>query len=408
MDSVKMLKRETLWAYVATRVLDTPFWGLYNLLFFILYKDLGATPFQIALLVMLKPLTSFFAMYWSSSVRGRRDRLVGNLLWARILSYVPFFFVPFIDTPWFFIAIYGLYMMLSVGMVPAWMELLKLHLPKETREKTFAYTQAFGYMGGGLLPFVIGGLLDSYTQAWRWLFPIVALIGLLPLLFQRRIRVDVDSLPLEEPLNLAGKIKEPWTQAFGLLKERIDFRKFQVGFFLLGSGLMILQPALPAFFVDVLNLSYTELSIAITLCKGIGFALAAPLWTRTLGKSDLFPFSSLIAALACLFPLCLLLASTELLWLYGAYLLYGLVQAGSELSWNMSGPIFSKDQDSSLFSSVNIIFVGLRGALIPTLGSLLVTHGSSPLAMLGSVLFCLAASFTLAHFARQNLTEKAG
>jgi hypothetical protein len=30
-------------AYIWTRVLDTPFWGLFNLLPFILYKDLHAT-----------------------------------------------------------------------------------------------------------------------------------------------------------------------------------------------------------------------------------------------------------------------------------------------------------------------------------------------------------------------------
>ena len=174
----------TLVAYAATRILDTPFWGIYNLIPFILYKDLGASPFQIALLIMLKPLVSFLALYWSSLVRERPDRLLSNILWARSLGYIPFLFMPLVTSPWLLIALHASYMMLSIGSMPAWMEILKMHLSKETREKTFAYTQAFGYLGGGLLPFAIGFLLDGYFQAWRWLFPLAALIGLSAFIFQ--------------------------------------------------------------------------------------------------------------------------------------------------------------------------------------------------------------------------------
>lgn len=399
------MKKETLIGYAATRVLDTPFWGIYNLLPFILYKDLGASPFQVALLVALKPLVSLLAMYWSSYVKGRPDRLVKNILWARGLSYLPFLFVPYFQTPWFFIAIYGFYMMLSVGVVPAWMEILKVNLPKDTREKTFAYTQAFGYMGGGLFPFLLGGLLDGYTEAWRWLFPIAALIGFSAVFFQRRILVDSSnqiSLPPKKPLH---KITDPWTSAYQLLKERVDFRKFQIGFMFVGSGLMLLYPALPVFFIDTLKLSYTELAVAITLCKGVGVAFASPWWSGSLNKMGIFSFSSLIAAMTALFPFCLMLAETDIIWLWSAYLLYGVAQAGSELCWNMSGPIFSQDKDSSLFSSINVVAVGLRGAVIPGLASLMIMWGSSSLTMLIGGFTCLGGSLLLSLFSRQEKFE---
>lgn len=378
---------KTVLGYSATRILDTPFWGLYNLIPFILYKDLGASAWQISLLVMLKPMSSLLSGYWSSQVRERPDRLVNNVILARLLSYLPFLFVPFVTSPWVFIALYGLYMMLSVGTVPAWMEILKRNLPKDVGEKTFAYTQAFGYMGGGLLPFLTGGLLDHYFEAWRWLFPLAALIGLSALFFQKRIHVDVKQVT-------DSGYKEPWRASFELLKERVDFRQFQWGFMFLGSGLMILQPTLPAFFIDVLHLSYTELAVALTLCKGIGFALATPLWTKSLSRFALNPLTSLIAGMAALFPLALLLASTQLIWLYVAYLLYGIVQAGSELAWNMSGPIFSKEKDSSLFTTVNVLSVGVRGSLIPILGSFLL----SPVALVASATLCLGGSFALSRF----------
>lgn len=383
------MERRTLWGYIATRVCDTPFWALYNLIPFILYKDLGATPFQIALLVMLKPMSSLLAGYWASHVKGRPDRLVNNIVWARFLGYIPFFFIPFVTTPWYFIALYGLYMLLSTGIVPAWMEILKRNLPEGVRDQTFAYTQAFGYLGGGLFPFILGGLLDGYFEAWRWLFPLAALVGLSAVLLQRRIEVENKALEGAASPRFMDKLKEPWEGSWKLLKERLDFQQFQWGFMFLGAGFMILQPTLPAFFIDFLHLSFTELSIALTLCKGVGFLIASPLWTRSLQKMGLMPLTSLIAALACLFPLCLWFATSHLFWLWAAYIFYGFVQAGSELSWNMSGPIFAQERDSSPYTTVNILAVGIRGALIPLVGALL----TSPVALLLSAMLTLSGSW---------------
>lgn len=388
-------------AYIATRVLDTPFWAIYNMLPFILYKDLHATPLQLAAMITLKPLVSLLSMYWSAAINQRRDRLLANIIWARVLGYLPFFFFPFIDSPWYLIASFGLYMMLAVGIIPAWMEILKLNIPKAERERVFSYTQAFGYMGGGLLPFVLGWVLDEYFQAWRWIFPLAALLGLSALFFQIKILIPFDEKRsfLPPSLSIREVLLRPWKNAWNLVISRPDFGKFQIGFMLVGSGLMILQPALPIYFVDVLHLSYTELTFALTLCKGIGFAIASPLWARWINQFNIFRFSGFISALACLFPLSLILAQYQLTWLYLGYFMYGLVQAGNELSWNMSGPIFAKDEDSSLFSSVNIVTIGLRGCFIPALGSWICAAFQSPAAMLAGALFCAAAMFRFSSYA---------
>ena len=396
------MKKETLLGYVSTRVLDTPFWGLYNLMPFILYKDLNGTPFQVALLIMLKPMVSLLSMYWASHVHGRPDRLIKNILWGRILGYFPFFLVPWIHSSWYFIAIYGTFMLFTVGIVPAWMELLKKNLPDKTREKTFAYTQAFGYMGGGLFPFLIGGLLDGYTDAWRWLFPVAALIGFSAVLFQSRMRIEKGGEELTPEIKGFQKVKHPWIQSWKLLKEQVDFRRFQIGFTFVGAGLMVIQPALPVFFVDTLNLSYTELAVAVTLCKGIGFAVGTPGWTHLLGRLGIFLFSGGIAALAALFPFILLSARYEMWLLWVAYFIYGFAQAGSELAWNMSGPIFSGKKESSLYSSINVVMVGLRGAVVPTLGSMLIymTSSSATMAIGGGL--CLIGGLSLSYFANRS------
>jgi predicted MFS family arabinose efflux permease len=396
------LKR-TYWAYVWTRVLDTPFWGIFNLLPFILYKDLHATPFQLAAIITLKPLVSVLSSYWSHKVSTSSTRLVPSIITARWIAYLPFLAFPFIESAWYVIACFGLFMFLQVGMMPAWMELLKQNVPKNTREKVFSYTQAFGYLGGGLLPFAIGWILDEWIGAWRWMFIIASLTALCANFWQRAILVRPTDPSLESTPEQSHPLLQPWKCAWQLLRKRPDFAKFQIGFMLIGSGLMIIQPALPVFFVDGLHLSYTEMGIAITLCKGISFACSAPLWVRWIQKVDLFRFGAVLAALAALFPLLLLAAQTQILWLYLAYLTYGLMQAGNELSWNLSGPMFAKHADSSPFSSVNVIAVGVRGMFVPSIGAFcLAQFGSTSVIVMSGVL-CLLASLRMALYSQKKV-----
>ena len=87
-------QQSTQRAFLWTNVLKAPFWALYNLLVFILYKDLHATGLQVALFLALKPTVSILSIYWSQFVANRRDRLIPNIATAGILGYLPFLFSP--------------------------------------------------------------------------------------------------------------------------------------------------------------------------------------------------------------------------------------------------------------------------------------------------------------------------
>ncbi len=386
--------KKTRTAFLWTSLLKTPFWSLYGLLIFILYKDLHASHLQVAVFLALKPIVSLISIYWSAFIKERTDRLKSNIIAGAILAYFPFFFFPFVDTPWFFIASAALYLMLKRGVIPAWMEILKLNLQDDSREKVFAYGSAVSHLGGILLPIWIGDLLDVRPGIWRWLFPACGLFGLLSIFFQLRIPILHRSIPSNlPPFSLKATLIDPWKHGWQLCVKRSDFRQFQIGFFLGGMGLMIMQPALPKFFFDSLHLSYAELAIALSACKGIGFAMTTRYWSALMQKVNIFRFSSWVTGLAAIFPLILLLAPFQLFFLYASYLLYGVMQAGSELSWHLSGPVFAKKEDSSIFSSVNIATVGLRGCIAPLLGSVLCSSVSAPFVLGLSFLFCLLATW---------------
>lgn len=379
-------------AYIMTRVLDTPFWGIFNLLPFILYKDLNATPFQLAVIITLKPLMSLFSSYWTHYMGQNSERFGRAIAVARRCAFIPFLFFPMATNSWYVIAAFGLFMFFQSAMMPLWMEVLVQQVSKEKRESVFSYMQAFGYLGGGILPFALGWVLDEWSGAWRWVFVVAAFLGLLAELWLNKIPVNSSNPPRSVS---SHPILRPWKEAWTLLSSRADYARFQMNFMLLGSGLMVIQPALPVFFVDRLHLSYLEMGVAITLCKGIGFALGSPVWLAWIRKVDLFKLGAVIGVLAAIFPLLILFAQHEHVILYVAYLTYGFMQSGNELSWNTSGPIFAGSENSAPYSSINVIAVGLRGAIIPAIGAFLLADFGSIAAIIASAILCILATLQM-------------
>ena len=103
----------------------------------------------------------------------------------------------------------------------------------------------------------------------------------------------------------------------------------------------------------------------------IGVAGSSLLWKKGFSHVPLLKLTSWVLFGFGLFPIALLLASMDLWFLYLAFFIYGVAQAGSHLIWNLSGTFFAADQDSSPYTRVNILMLGLRGAVMPLIGGLL-------------------------------------
>lgn len=395
----------TQWAFLGIRLLSTPCWCLLSMLAFILYKNMHLSPLQITLIVALKPATSLLSPYWSQAIYKRPDRILTNIRGANILRHLPFLFVPWIDSAWFIIFSFGLYMMLSRATIPAWMELFKHTLPEAKREATVGYGTTIDYLGAAVISVGLGLLLDDYQTLWRWLFLFTAALGILSTVLLTSVPSPEAGSPVAPPLKVKEKMVAPWRRVWQLMAQRKDFRIFQVGFMFGGAGLMIMQPALPKFFVDILHLSFTELGFAIAVCKGVGVLLTAPLWTRLFRKSHIFQLSALVTFFATLFPFFLLATSLHHMLLYFAYAFYGIMQAGSELSWHMSGLVFAKDTDSSTFSITNVLTVGMRGCIIPILGAMLLPSIHSIGVILLGAALCLIASLYFLFNSRTSIIQ---
>jgi len=389
------LVQRTQLAFLCMRIMGTPCWCLLSMLVFILYKYVHLTPLQMTVIIALKPTSSLLSPYWSQAIYQRPDNIVSNLLWANFFRYLPLLFLPWIHSVWFIIFAFGLYMTLSRATIPAWMEMFKYNLPQAKREQLVAHGTIIDYLGTAILTVGAGIVLDHCAGSWRWLFCLTAILGIFSsfvLSSMTTFHAPLGRISGATGFNLQEKIIRPWKQVLDLIRHRPDFLRFQIGFMLGGAGLMIMQPALPQFFIDTLDLSFVEMGLAISLCKGVGVALSSTLWTKLFRQLNIFHLSALVTFFATLFPFLLLTTSWHLVLLYIAYAFYGVMQAGSELSWHMSGLVFAQDKDSSVFSATNVLTVGIRGCIIPAIGAMLLPVLHPMGIILFGALLCLMAS----------------
>lgn len=403
--------RKTRFAYYALNVTSAPLLAAYNFIGVILYRDLMGTPLHVTVLTMLKPVVAVLALYWSYQVSQRCDRLRANIVWSGILGRLPFLVFPFVNAPWALIVPAAFYMLLWRGGIPAWMEVFKRNLTDKQGSQLFSNATAIGYLEGILLTLGMGIMMDHYPGCWRWIFPAAALCGIAGSWWQMRLPIHGAKTKEEQPVrqhsfSLWQAFVQPWRDSLGLVKDNEQFRRFQWGYMISGGAMMIMQPALPIFFVDYLGVSYTELGVALSLCKGVGYAATARLWAAWFNRIDFFIFSSAIFACVAFFPLLLLLAPLHFSWLYISYCFYGVAQAGSELCWHLSGPAFSKDKSSSLYSSVNVTSVGIRGLFAPPVGAAILLM-ASPIAAFGlSVLMTCTGAAMMWHWRPLRATAR--
>lgn len=387
--------KKTRSALLMSSVLNEPLACLLIWLPFILRKDCHATTWQISLLATLKPLVSILSFYWPKLADFFGFNHRKSVLISGFFSRIFFVFFPVFHSIEYILFASTCYLFFSRASVPSWMELLKLNLQPKQRQKWFSLSSMLGYAEGILLAVGFGSLFDKTFVAWRYLFALSAVLGMLSIFYQMALPNASSKSNKMQFSSLKDLFFRPLKEAFSLLVERKDFALFQLGFMACGIGIMLANVICPLFFVDLLHLSHLDYAYARYLYMGLGFILFSPIWQKGMQLFSIFGLTSKICMGFALFIVSMLLAQYHIAFLNLAFFIYGASQAGSHLIWHLSGPEFSKDEDSSGFSAVNLMMVGIRGLFGPIMGSILYLNFGPYVVFALSLIFCTAGGMIM-------------
>jgi len=357
-------------------LLNEPFVAMFALLPFILRQDLDANLFQISVFTMLKPVMAVFSFYWGFGLARQSQTLRSNLIWGWVSARLSFLFVLFFSGPWFVIFSAGLYCLFHRAITPAFMEILHINLQKKSSHTLFTLSSILNWMLSMIIGLYAGKILDHNANTWNWLFAITAALSLSAIVLYKKTPItgETSHLSIDKPVktfSLKQTIMQPLKDSFYLLKIRKDFLHFQMGFMAGGFGLMIIIPASILFYADIIRIDHHAMSMSRLIYMGLGFILFSPLWRQLLKKWSMAKLTALVCFSFALFPIILVCSLYAKFWLFAALFFYGVAQAGSHLVWHLSGPAYADQENSALYSTVNVLTVGLRGLIGPLFGMLL-------------------------------------
>ena len=236
--------------------------------------------------------------------------------------------------------------------------------------------------------FIVGKAMDSDPDNYHYLFPLLALFGLVGNQIYRRVRLRrARQLQRAE---LDGRKKDAGFHPkamVALLREDRLYARFMWWMSVFGFGNLMLGPPMTFVVTDELHLDYTAGIMINTIAPLLIMPFAIPLWARLMDRSHIIRFRSIhgwsFVSASAMVTLASYLHSEPLLYL-GAFLL-GVGYAGGTLAWNLGHQDFAPADRDADYMAVHVTLNGIRGILAPlaawALHQWLAPRGHAPLVL---------------------------
>ncbi len=220
---------------------------------------------------------------------------------------------------------------------------------------------------------VIGLLISIWEDAWRLLFPLAGLLGLIAAQRYRRIRIRRGGrLRRQEAEQRARRQGGQLRAAIGILARDRWYRRYMLTMFVFGSGNLMVVALLVILLTEQFGFSRFNQVMITTSLPLLTLAVFTPIWARRLDALHILDYRARQAwAFVLTLGLFLVAATAGLNWLFWlGSLTLGAAFAGGKLGWNLGHNDFASDDQSTLYMGIHVTLTGIRGLLAPLAGVL--------------------------------------
>ncbi|HCM15879.1 MAG TPA: hypothetical protein DHW79_08065 [Candidatus Cloacimonas sp.] len=343
-------------------------------------KALRAMDWQLMLMTMIWPISNFLSIWWGrlfeQSHQKSRYFIVGGIVGRLTLIYA-----IWLTTMNEFLVVMGLLYSANSLLVPAQNTIYQKNIRPQRRSAVYGYTMSIGMVVSVTLTFIAGRVLDSNENSYRWILALTGIAGFVSTILLSRIKIQepvVDPPVGRKQISFKDALTDPIKRSLKLMKENKAFAAFERSFSIYGMGYIMMQPIIPIYMVDKLQLSYTNNFLAKGILSQVGMLFLAPLFGRLHDKMHPFKYIGYSFALLMLFPILFVLSSlwagesvVAVIVVFIAYTIFGLAMTGVNMAWNMSSIFFAGNDDAAMYQSVHVTLTGVRGLIAPVLGFIL-------------------------------------
>lgn len=353
---------------------------------FVLIKSLKGSNYQIGILFQLSVVLMVLSIVFNEWIKRTKNKvlLIRLLGLATRLPLLAFFFFPrSIEAiglaPGFQIAFLLIFLSFYLSN-PVLLPTINLFLKKNYRHENFgplfSYSTTLNKVVMLVSTFAFGWLLDRDPYCFTYVYPGLALLGILSIVLFTRIPFTSSEIVVKS--GVLSSLKSSMTNMWRIIKGDASFRDFELGFMLYGFAWMTTIAVITIFFEKVLHLSYSSVAFYKTSYNLIAI-LILPFFGRLINKIDPRKFAviTFVSLLLYLFFLALteyfpqsfeFLGIQVYYMLILAFLAHAVFAATMSLLWFIGSAYFSKDDNAANYQSIHLTLTGTRGLFAPLLG----------------------------------------
>jgi len=356
---------------------------------FVFICSIKGSDYQLGVLFQLTTVLLIFAVLFHELLKryGNKKKLLRIVaIVTRLPLVLPFFFPTnpeaYINNPayhYYFLGIFLIYYFANPIIFPSINQLLKNSYQHKHFGRLYTLATTWNKIVMMAVTFLYGMLLDYDYYAFRYVFPIAAILGIVSVYLLTQIPY-VEQPHYDRNSKLFQSIKESITGMLKILKDNKPYKHFEVGFMLYGFAFMSTVSVITIFFSRQLELNYTSVAFYKNGYNILAIFLL-PIFGRLIGRIDprrfaaITFFSMLIFLLFLVlteqFPFFTYIGNIKLYYMLIFYMIgQGFFAATMGILWSIGSAYFCKKEDADLYQAVHLTLTGERALFAPLLGVL--------------------------------------
>ncbi|MDA1008334.1 MAG: MFS transporter [Planctomycetota bacterium] len=335
--------------------------------------DQGQLNIAVACVTAAPNVANLASFMWAALAHGRRKvpfiatLQVGTCILSAAIAFVPV-------TPWGIWAIVGLVLAartLWTGVITIRTSVWRHNYPRANRARIagkMAIVQSMVLAVSGL---AIGQSMDFSPQAYHYLFPVLAVLGLIGNAIYRGVTLTDEEAIVQAELNghEDGRPSLNPAAIVKVLREDAHYRSFMIYMFIFGIGNLMMTPPQILILEQQFKANYFDSILITTVIPLSIMPIAIPLWAKYMDRVHTIEFRavhgwSFVSAAAAM------LGATvfeSLPLFYMSSVLLGIGYSGGVLAWNLGHHDFAPRNRDAQYMGVHVTLNGLRAMIAPFL-----------------------------------------
>lgn len=421
------LEKRTFRIHFAYSIIEGIILGVLAINEFVFLKSLGGGDIGVSVLFQFSVFVLTFSVLlneWSGRIKKAKKFLIVLGLLTRAPLLLLFFFPNQVSTlpnnylyHYIFLGIFLIYYFANPIIYPAINQFLKTNYYHKNFSVLYSWSTMANKIVMLLVTFVFGWLLDLNPENYHYVYPAIALLGILSVgllaqLADNNTLMARPALPLWQSLKLTiGNLRQK-------MRTNKPFSDFQAGFMFYGFAFMGTVSVIAIFFQKELDLNYSSVAFYKNSYNILAIILL-PLFGRMMGKIDPRKFAAITFAslLLYLFFIALTTYAPWFVWIHGLKIYYsllaamvfnGVFAATMGLLWSIGSAYFCPEDEVAEYQAIHLTFTGFRSFFAPVLGlGIYLLVGFTATFVTGMILLLIAVIISLRSYKKYKLNPPA-